>query len=153
MKKTTEILDSTMFFDCPDQTTVEVTAQAADGEIKTFYVQTAEGEYRSDLGCWITTDGSNGDISYSDFPEFDFDVIIKEAEEYMHALRDETYTGFSDEYGQNIYIIQEAGMYKVVTLNHDFINSDTNSYQHRFNEEINEFCSKEDALDFVKENY
>lgn len=152
MSSKTTILNSNMFFDCPDGTTVEITAEACD-TTETFYVQTSEGEYRSDLGCWITTINSNGNILASDYPDFDFDLIIKEAEAVIKAERDLTDTKHNTTNDQNIFIVFENNEYKVLALNHDFINSDTNSYQHRFDEELDSFCTKKEAIDFVKENF
>ena len=85
--------------------TVEVETQT-----KTFYVQTVDGEYRSSLGCWITADGDEGDIDFDDYPDIDFDIIIKAAEEFAESLLD----------------------YDYLIDNPNYYNKDTSPYQKRF---------------------
>jgi len=75
-----QVIDNVVFSDFDEEgNTVSVTA-TSKGNTNTFHVQTTDGEYRSSLGCWILTDESNGDIDADDYPEFDFDEIVKEAE-------------------------------------------------------------------------
>tara|TARA_R110000868_G_scaffold8061_3_gene41714 strand:+ start:1720 stop:2064 length:345 start_codon:yes stop_codon:yes gene_type:complete len=80
---TTVITSISMNLDCSD--TVEVTARSATHEEETFYVQTTDGLYRSDLGCWLLTSTSDGDIDQDDYPFFDFGEIVSEAEEFLQA--------------------------------------------------------------------
>lgn len=68
---------------CEDQTTVDVFAQSSKQEFETFYVQTHNGKYNTQLGCWLTTSTSVGEIDQDDFPNFDFNLIIEAAEEYL----------------------------------------------------------------------
>jgi len=52
----------------------------SNGNTETFTVQLTDNKHRSDLGCWITTNISDGDIDPADYPDFDIDEIIEAAE-------------------------------------------------------------------------
>ena len=47
------------------------------GESETFYVQLSGGEHSGQMGCWITTIGSDGDIDYEEtlFEKFMSNII------------------------------------------------------------------------------
>jgi len=77
----------------------------------TFYVQTVDGEYRSSLGCWITTDTEHDDIDHDDYPEID--IVIKAAEKFAESLLD----------------VDNK------IENPNYHNKDASPYQRRFNEE------------------
>lgn len=79
----TIIIDLAIADFCEDQTTVEVLAQSSERELETFYVQTHNGKYNTQLGCWLTTSASCGQIDQDDFLNFDFDLIIDCAEEFL----------------------------------------------------------------------
>ncbi len=76
-----KILNKQVAYFCDDNTTGEVMVEGNNGERETFYVQTVDGEYRPDLGCWIYTDSGNGeDIDFDDYNDnFSLDEIIEEA--------------------------------------------------------------------------
>ena len=96
--------------DGEDSLTVEVKTQT-----KTFYVQTVDGEYRSSMGCWILADGDEGDINFDDYPDIDFDAVIKSAEKFAESLLD----------------------YDNLIENPNYYNKQTSPYQRRFeNEEV-----------------
>lgn len=79
----TIIIDLAIADFCEDQTTVEVFAQSSKQKVETFYVQTHNGKYNTQAGCWILTNESHGQIDQDDFPHFDFALIIDAAEEYL----------------------------------------------------------------------
>jgi hypothetical protein len=82
--------------------TAVVNVTSSKDESATFYVQLTDGEYRSDLGCWITTESSNGniDIDYDYYPDFDFDDIIKAAEKCYQSQVKEIATDFNSKEDQ-----------------------------------------------------
>ena len=132
---------------CEDNTTIELEAESND-KIITFFVQTNDGEYRPDLGCWIEASDSSGDILASDYPDFDLNKIISKAENFInsHTIEDRTKW---DVDGENIYIITNPFGSHIVTLNHNFINSDTSSYQRKFSNPIMTFESKNEAIEYL----
>lgn len=143
------------FYDDQATVSVTVTAESKDFSIdkdETFHVQTVDGEYRSDLGCWITTDNSDGDISYEDYPYFDFDEIIEKAENFLSD---------NSKYISTMYlinnryacIVERFKKVEIVTVNPNFINSDTSSYQCEYSAAIEEFETVEDAYKYLEENY
>lgn len=67
-----------------DDATIRVEADSGPKK-EVFYVQTVGDEYRSDLGCWVTTDYSDGDINEDDYPEFDISEIIDAAENFLSS--------------------------------------------------------------------
>jgi hypothetical protein len=72
-------------FDFYDGCTVAVKV-TANGNTRIFYVQTVNGKHRTDLGCWLFTMDSVGDIvDLDECPDFDFDAIIEAAEDYMYT--------------------------------------------------------------------
>ena len=72
---------------CEENSTVEVTVES-ESRKETFFVQTTEGKYRSELGCWLICESENDgeNIDWDDYQEFDFYLIIEEAEEYLENL-------------------------------------------------------------------
>lgn len=75
-----QVIGKVEFADFDDEgTTVSVTV-TSNGVTETFHVQTVDGEYRSSLGCWITTNDDGEDLDHDDYPDFDFDEIIAKAE-------------------------------------------------------------------------
>lgn len=111
-------------------TTVSVTAQSFEGE-RTFNIQTVDGECRRDLGCWITTDDAYDDIDHDDYPLYDIEEIVNEAEVYIQHLTKEKPTEYSI-VGSDIYLIVLLNRVTLVIKNPDFINSDTSSYQRKY---------------------
>lgn len=130
-----------------DDTTVEVTAEAKNKR-ETFYVQTVDGEFRSDLGCWIITRDCGEDINYSDYEEFDIKTIIKVAENFLENEIDQEITDYQIN-GKTVYLLNDRGTFKVVTENPQFINADTSTFQRRFSDVIAEFDSKEEAFEYL----
>lgn len=59
-------------------TTISVTAKASETE--TFHIQTVDGEYNRSLGCWIIANTCGEDLDQDDYGDFDFEIIINEAE-------------------------------------------------------------------------
>lgn len=130
---------------CEDGSTVEVVVKNILDEDKTFYVQTFDFEFRSDLGCWITTFDSDGDISYDDYPLFDIDLIIESAEKYIKSLHE------VNNVKANICIIKnQNGSCRVVSENPKFINSATSSYQTQYDKNYGTFDSENEALEFIE---
>ena len=68
---------------CEYESTVSVRAEDEKGVIETFHVQTTDGLFRSDLGCWVLTSDSSDNIDFEDYPNFDLDEIIEAAERFM----------------------------------------------------------------------
>ncbi|MFW5872131.1 MAG: hypothetical protein ACOCUT_03405 [bacterium] len=129
-------------------TTVSVTVVNNDKE-ETFYVQTVDGEFRSDLGCWILTDFSGGDIDYDDYPNFNFPEIIKKAEKFIQEQVQEEKTNFKID-GEYIYLLITDDDVKVVVENSQFVNKQTSSYQRKYSDPIETFDSREDALEYLE---
>ncbi len=129
--------------DKDDGTTVAVTVNN-----ETFYVQTVDGVYRGDLGCWITTDTSDGEIDYDDYTDFDIDDIVKTAEKYIQSLTEEIETDYKIN-NKTVYIIIRNNNVDVVTHNEGFINKDTSSYQREFSAPIESFDNKNEALQYL----
>lgn len=127
-----------------DGTAVEVTAENILGEQVTFHVQTVDQEYRSDLGCWITTWESDGDLGADDYPTFDLNVIIEAAEAHIKQVQEITHVT-----GQ-YYIKDGSDGFTVLERNYNFINSATSSYQREYNE-LDTFDNKDDALAFINQ--
>jgi hypothetical protein len=130
-----------MNLDCSD--TVEVTARSATHEEETFYVQTTDGLYRSDLGCWLLTSTSDGDIDQDDYPFFDFGEIVSEAEEFLQAqyeIKKTIIRGF--------YLKVYCDKVEVVELNRNFINKDTSSYATEYNL-VKTFNDESDAHEYI----
>ena len=67
--------------------TVEVNCLSKQGEQETFFVQTTDGKYQADLGCWVVTINSHCNINPSDYPGFDIPKIIEAAENYIGAYK------------------------------------------------------------------
>ena len=132
---------------CEDRTTVEIRASAGDCE-EVFYVQTVDGVFRSDLGCWVLSTTSDGDISYDDYPLFDFDEIISAAEEFMQAQVEEERTDFIIN-NKRVYLIIKNDNVDVVTKNENYINPQTSSYQREFSEPLESFTDRDAALNYL----
>lgn len=132
---------------------VHVMVETVDytGKFQTFFVQTNDGVYRSDLGCWITTDGSNGDIgSDNNYPTFSIQKVIEAAEKYLKTVRSELLTDYKINH-EDVYLIEQNNEFIVVTRNSNFINPDSSSYQEEFSDPIT-FCdSKEEAIEYLDE--
>ena len=78
MKTTQNITDTRLANFIEDNSTVSVTA---DDQI--FHIQTVDGRYKTELGCWILTDDSHGEIDADDYPQFDIPAIIEAAESFL----------------------------------------------------------------------
>lgn len=74
-----------------DSESVEVTAESKKGNEEQFIVQLVDNKHRSDLGCWVTTWYSDGEIDCDDFPDFDIDEIIWNAERFAKNEFNEKY--------------------------------------------------------------
>jgi len=61
-------------------TTISVDV-TVDEKTETFHVQTVDGRYRTELGCWMFTDNDGENLDQDDYPSFDFDEIIGAAED------------------------------------------------------------------------
>jgi hypothetical protein len=58
---------------------VEIKIDVAGQEISDkFYVQLSGGEYLSQMGCWITADGSGGDINFDDYRDGIFSPFLSD---------------------------------------------------------------------------
>ena len=131
---------------------VKVIALDSENMEEIFFVQITGNEYRPDLGCWITTETSNGNIDPDDFPEFDIDEIIDAAEK--HAT-----TNFNDEFeekeigfnceinNQSVYmrIKKITGEVELVIRDDGYIGS----YQLRYIETGMRFCSTVEAEEYA----
>ncbi|MEL0637661.1 hypothetical protein V6259_12910 [Marinomonas sp. TI.3.20] len=143
-----EILDIDSGGDETSATDVSVDVVATDvaDETQTFTVQLTDGDYRSDLGCWITTVDSGGDIDCDDYPFFDMSVIIKAAE---NAITERfTLTYIKD----GIYLQKdlETNECELLEENHNFINPDQSSYQNKWDKLLGTFDTEDEALEFIK---
>jgi hypothetical protein len=138
-----EKIESAYF--CEDGTTVSVLVTGSKGATETFYVQTVHGEYRGDLGCWVSTDTSCGDIDWNGYPEFNGDLIIASSDEYMQSLVEERST---DHYinGENVYLLISHDKVELVTRNAQYINSVTSSYQLEYSAPLFIADNEEEAL-------
>lgn len=129
--------------------TVSVTAIANDEEC-TFHVQTVCGRYRSCEGCWIFTDKCYGEIDFDDYPNFDFDEIISEANKFLEGkIRPTEYcVGI---YGR-AYIAENKLGFRVAFENENFFGDGQSGYVSEYNEletengEILHFETYEKAL-------
>ena len=125
--------------------TVEVTAINGVGETETFHVQTTDGLFRSDLGCWILAPGNDGDIDQDDYPFFDFDLIVSEAEKYVRDTYEIKETANSE-----LYFKVYNNKVEIVELNRHFINSDSSSYQTEY-KLVETFEDEDDADKYITE--
>ena len=125
--------------------TVEVTAINGVGETETFHVQTTDGLFRSDLGCWILAPGNDGDIDQDDYPFFDFDLIVSEAEKYVRDTYEIKETANSE-----LYFKVYNNKVEIVELNRHFINSDSSSYQTEY-KLVETFDDEDDADKYITE--
>jgi hypothetical protein len=139
--KTTVISDMSLNIDFSD--TVEVQATNAIGETETFHVQTTDGLHRSDLGCWLLTSTSDGDIDQDDYPFFDFGLIVSKAEKFVQAQYEIKETNNSD-----LYLKVYCDKVEVVEINRNFINQDQSSYQTEYTV-IEEFEDEDGAIEYI----
>ncbi len=128
--------------------TVSVTVES-DTQTETFHVQTVDGEYRSDLGCWILTDYSEGDIDYDDYPRFNLPGIIKAAEIFLQSEIEEESTMYIID-GEYVYLLITDDDVKLVTMNNKFTNKDQSPYQRKFSDPIKTFASREEAIEYLE---
>ena len=129
-----------------DGTTIEVECKDITDKTITFAVQTVDGDYRSDLGCWITTDCSDGDIDLDDYPFFNVSVIIDQAEKYLKE-------SYKLEYlGDHLYLQIDSVTNECELLeeNTRFINPDSSNYQRKWNKSHGKFESKRLAIEYIK---
>lgn len=133
---------------CDDETTCIVSATCCNKE-ENFHVQTTDGLYRSDLGCWVTADdcGDGIDFDAERFEGFDFSLIIKEAEE---CVKDRYKIESTDSPSYILKVFKAEGKVEVCEVNHNYINRDTSSYQTEY-EVIATFYDKEEALEYIEE--
>ena len=135
---------------CEDGTTVSVTAVDDLCKSETFYIQTVDGEFRRDLGCWIFTDKDGDDIVLEYYPRFDYSEIIAQAEKFIQSQVDEQLTNYFIN-SMHVYLLVRHDKIQVVTRNNHFISADTSTYQREFSEplftadnmnEVNEYLSR-----------
>ncbi|MDY7025908.1 MAG: hypothetical protein SVC26_06160 [Pseudomonadota bacterium] len=118
----------------------------------TFQVQLTDGEFRSDLGCWITTWDSGGDTC-AEVYGFDTSEVTGAAEKFYANMTAEHATDFfigSDEYdgievrdepfmgSDRAYFIEREGVFYLV------------SYQRKFSEPLEQFDSLEEGLEWLE---
>lgn len=134
---------------CEDNSTIAVTVES-NKDKETFYVQTVDGEFRSDLGCWVIAENSSGeDVDEDDYPNFDIADIVREAECF---IQDEIKYEFT-EYeiaGETAWLVISPLNVKVVTENRNFINKHSSSYEREFSEAIETFDNKEEAIEYLE---
>jgi len=115
-----------------------------------FFVQLVDSEFRSDLGCWITTNESDGDLNPEDYPDFDISEIIEYAEKFDRQNTEMIETDFKFHH-ESIYIEYSFKNIQLVIENSNFINSDQSSYQTRYEPANIFFDTIEEAFDYLKE--
>jgi hypothetical protein len=140
----TEIIDCSIADYCEDESTVEVKAKNIQDEEVTFYVQTVDQKHRSDLGCWITTDISDGEVDSDDYPLFDIGEIVNAAEQHIEQVQNTTH------FKGDFYIKERLNDFVVLEVNNRFINSATSSYQREY-KELNNFQDVADAKAFINQ--
>lgn len=136
---------SDMFINIDFRDTVEVKAINAIGETETFYVQTTDGLYRSDLGCWLLTSTSDGDIDQDDYPFFDFDLIVSEAEKCVQDDYE-----IKDTKSSELYLKVYCDKVEVVKINRNFTNQYQSSYQTEYTL-VETFNNEGDADEYITE--
>ena len=109
---------------CEEGTTAEVTVEASGDQQQVFFVQTTDGEYRVDLGCWILTPESDGDINWDDYPDYDLHAVVSAAEAYMDEQQQLEETNDKHE-GQTVYT--QNG--RRVVENRNYTNKHQSSYR------------------------
>ncbi|MFT6835036.1 MAG: hypothetical protein ACJA0H_001070 [Francisellaceae bacterium] len=139
---TTKITDVSILDDEYGSTAI-VEAQNAIGKKETFYVQTTDAEYRSDLGCWLIAGGD--DIDQDDYPFFDFHLIISSAERCVRDTYEIKETADSE-----LYLKVYNNKVEVVELNRNFINKDSSSYQTEY-KLVETFVDEDDADKYIAE--
>ncbi|MDH3325158.1 MAG: hypothetical protein OEM38_00410 [Gammaproteobacteria bacterium] len=132
---------------------IEVEAESS-GITETFTIQLCDNKFRSDLGCWITTSDSDGDICFDDYPDFDFDKIIEEAEECSTSSFADRYTEEKIEFNcaiNSCVVVmreeKETGEIELVIEDIGHIGS----YQTRYSETGRKFISKSEAIEYAKQ--
>ena len=111
---------------CEEGTTAEVTVEAS-GDQQVFFVQTTDGEYRVDLGCWILTPQADGDINWDDYPDYDLRAVVEAAEAYMEEQQQPEETNEKHD-GQQVYMLNG----RRVVENRNYINKHQSSYQRKW---------------------
>lgn len=142
-------------FDENDETVlVNVTAKIDDEyESAGFNVQMTGGEYRSDLGCWITTDAGDGEFSNKEKLIDGAMNVISVAESFAEAhVEEEDTIEQLEENGEYVTLLIKNDGVQLVTKNSRFINSATSSYQRRFSDVIQTFDDVDDAKEWLAEN-
>lgn len=130
---------------------IEVTATAA-GKEETFYVQLTDNKYRNDLGCWVTTDTSDGDIDQDDYQDFDVSQIIEAAEK--HAS-EEFINNYDEEEIEFNCSINSCSVYMRIEKNTDEVElviKDTGyvgDYQRRYKETGVKFENRSEAEEYA----
>ncbi|MCP5006402.1 MAG: hypothetical protein GY941_21060 [Planctomycetes bacterium] len=130
----------------------EVTAATKHEELG-FQVQLTDGEYRSDLGCWITTASSGEDINDEDYPSFNIDEIINAAEAHYAAEFEESFTETEVEFhcaiNDCVVIMRtsnESGSTQLYIRNNGYVGA----YQYQtYTPSDYEFTSEAEALEFA----
>lgn len=132
---------------------VEVNATAKNIDV-IFTVQLTDNVYRSDLGCWITTETSDGDLDSDDYPDFDIDEIISVAETHSANEFSENYT--EEDIDFNCSINSCAVYMRIDNSNGEvelFIKDigHIGSYQKRYTETNKTFDNKSDAIKYASQ--
>lgn len=140
---TTEIIDVSVLDDEYGETAV-IEATDAIGKTLIFTVQTTDGEYRSDLGCWLGAD-ADADIDQDDYPFFDFSLIISEAEKCVRDTYEVKETSSSE-----LYLKVYSNKVEVVRINRNFTNKDQSAYQTEY-KFIETFEDEDEANEYIAE--
>lgn len=127
---------------------IEIDAISPTGWRQSFYVQVIDGEYRSDLGCWVTTNDSDGDINQEDYAEFNISDLIQRTEQFVSEQYPERHIR------GNWYAIKDGDDFYAVEENSGFINSATSSYMRRFCQDTLSICDDlDEAIEYINEQF
>lgn len=133
--------------------TISVTAIAGNEE-RTFHVQTHQGRYRPGLGCLITSDDDDEDVSFFAYPNFDFDKIIGEANKLARTKINKTEI-YLENWGY-AYTIENNRGFILAFENDGYLNDDTSFYIEEYYEVSEEngdlviFETEEEALECAR---
>ena len=131
-----------------------------------FYVQTTNGVHDSSLGCWITTDDSDGDINWDDYAEVYgadsdavFSVIIEVAEteakrilkdKALETIRDNDESGEIEAKAEKIAVMIGGDADDYLILSNTLSNADSiDINQTMIFLQINLNCSQAQSSDIV----
>lgn len=149
-EKETKILNVALADFCESGTTITVEAEDGEGRKETFHVQTADGRFRADLGCWLLHESIDGDVENKHFPTFDLIRVMGAADDYIK--REMTEHREYGCHGKIIYLLHYGDeRIDVVVENGEFINPDTSTYMREFSDPLGSFDTREEALEWLEE--